>query len=85
MQMGPVATGDVYVLPASQMHQFGAARNTGGAVTETSVLAAPLMATSLASVSHPDSTGHGFSIPPPVTATSAGNSLTCAKSNRRFV
>ena len=78
MQLGPVAaTGDVYVLPPSQMHQFGAGQSTGSAVTETSVLAAPLMATSLASVSHPDSTGHGFSIPPPVTATSAGNSFTC--------
>lgn len=73
MQVGPAATGDVYVLPASQVHQFGAARNTGGAVTETSVLAAPLMATSLASASHPDTTGHGFNIPPPVTATTAGN------------
>ena len=75
MPMGPVATSDVYVLPASQ---FGGARNTGGggAVTETSVLAAPLMATSLASASHPDATGHGFSIPPPVISTSAGNSFT---------
>jgi len=67
VQMGPAPAGDV-----SQLHQFGAARNC---VTETSVLAAPLMATSLSSVSHADSTGHHFSLAPPVTATaaSAGN------------
>ena len=73
VQMGPMHTGDVYVPPASQIHQFGAPRNNSGAVTETSVLAAPLMATSLASVSHPDNTVHLFNLPPSVTASSAGN------------
>jgi len=71
MQLGLVQTGDVYVPPVSQVNQFGTPRNGGGAVTETSVLAAPLMATSLASVSHPDNTVHRFSLPPSVTASSA--------------
>lgn len=73
MQLGAMQTGDVYVPPASQVHQFGTPRNSGGAVTETSVLAAPLMATSLASVSHPDGTVHRFSLQPSVTTSSAGN------------
>jgi len=71
MQLGLVQSGDVYVPPVSQVSQFGTQRNSGGAVTETSVLAAPLMATSLASVSHPDSTMHHFNLPPSVTASSA--------------
>jgi len=73
MQPGQMQTGDVYLPPATQVHQFGASRNCGGAVTETSVLAAPLMATSLASASHPDNTVHHFSLPPSVTTSSAGN------------
>jgi len=74
---GPMHTADVYVPSASQVHQFGALRNSAGAVTETTVLAAPLMATSLASASHPDNTVHHFSLPPSVTASSAGNCFTC--------
>ena len=75
MQYGAMQTGDVYVPPASQVHQCGTPRNSGGAVTETSVLAAPLMATSLASASHPDSTVHRFSLPPSVSTASAGIQL----------
>ena len=75
MQLGAVQTGDVYAPPSSQVHQFGTPRNIvgSGAVTETSVLAAPLMATSLASASHPDGTVHHFNLPPSVTTTSDGN------------
>jgi len=73
MQLGPMHTGDMYVSPASQVHQFGSPRNCAGAVTETTVLAAPLMATSLASASHPDNTMHHFSLPPSVTTSAAGN------------
>jgi len=71
LQIGAMPTGDMYVSP----HQLGAPRNPGGAVTETSVLAAPLMATSLASGSHTDNTINRFSLPPSVTASSAGNCI----------
>jgi len=74
---GLMHLGDIYMPPpASQMHhQFGAGamRNTAGAVSETTVLAAPLMATSLASASQPDNTVHHFSLPPSVTTAAPGN------------
>ena len=72
MQLG---TGEVFMPPSSQLHQFGAPHNivVGGAVTETSVLAAPLMATSLASASAGDGNVHQFNFPPSVTTTSDGN------------
>jgi len=77
MQLGPMQTGDVY-MPA--VSQFGAGR--AGAVTETTVLAAPLMATSLASVSHADNTVHHFNLPPSVSTSAAttapGNCSTLA-------
>jgi predicted RNA-binding protein YlqC (UPF0109 family) len=53
----------------SLAHQFGGSRSLGSAVSETSVLAAPLMATSVASVSQPGCIENHLVMPTPVPAS----------------